>query len=222
MGSRSLTRLIGASNGCRVGTPPATPTDTATAARPPRRCSTPAAPTWPPPCTVSHERLNSKHKSSSLTGTGRTGPPGQERPRWRSGGQRSDCATERRARRDRSACSSAPRLGPPASTLTVARAREQAPTTPTTSLPSWNGRRTLGPPLAETSLPRFARATSRRARCLCDRERRCSMLSPHPRRGVNPLSGDGHLPVPVDELVITWRLAIAGSRLDRMPTRRAS
>jgi hypothetical protein len=48
------------------GTKPATPTDTATAARPPRRCSTPAAPTWPPRCTVSHERLNSKHKSSSL------------------------------------------------------------------------------------------------------------------------------------------------------------
>ena len=33
---------------------------------------------------------------------------------------------------------SAPCLGPPASTLTVARAREQASTTPTTSLPSWN------------------------------------------------------------------------------------
>jgi hypothetical protein len=33
---------------------------------------------------------------------------------------------------------SAPCLGPPASTLTVARAREQASTRPTTSLPSWN------------------------------------------------------------------------------------
>ena len=33
---------------------------------------------------------------------------------------------------------SAPCLGPPASTLTVARAREQTPPTPTTSLPSWN------------------------------------------------------------------------------------
>ena len=33
------------SRGYRVGTPPATPTDTATAARPPRRCSTVAAPT---------------------------------------------------------------------------------------------------------------------------------------------------------------------------------
>jgi hypothetical protein len=33
---------------------------------------------------------------------------------------------------------SAPCLGPPASTRTVARAREQASTTPTTSLPSWN------------------------------------------------------------------------------------
>ena len=33
---------------------------------------------------------------------------GQERPRWRSGRQRSDCATEQRARRDRSACSAHP------------------------------------------------------------------------------------------------------------------
>ena len=33
---------------------------------------------------------------------------------------------------------SAPRLGPPASTLTVARAQEEASTTPTTSLRSWN------------------------------------------------------------------------------------
>jgi hypothetical protein len=51
---------------CPFGRNPATPTDTATAARPPRRCSTLAAPTWRSPSTVSHELLSSKHKSSSL------------------------------------------------------------------------------------------------------------------------------------------------------------
>ena len=53
-----------------IGTPPATPTDTATAARPPWRCSTLAAATWRSPSTVSHELLSSKHKSSSLAAPG--------------------------------------------------------------------------------------------------------------------------------------------------------
>jgi hypothetical protein len=63
------------------GTPPATPTDTAKATRPPRRCSTPAAPISRPPSTVSHELLSSKHKSSSLPGTARTAASGQDQPR---------------------------------------------------------------------------------------------------------------------------------------------
>ena len=62
-----------------IGTPPATPTDTATATGPPWRCSTLAAPTWRPPSTVSHELLNSKHKSSSLAGIARTAASGVKR-----------------------------------------------------------------------------------------------------------------------------------------------
>ena len=65
------------SSDSRFGTPPATPTDTATAARPPWRSSTLAAPTWRSPSTVSHELLRSKHKSSSLAGTARTAASGQ-------------------------------------------------------------------------------------------------------------------------------------------------
>jgi len=34
-------------------------------------------------------------------------------------------------------------------------------------------------------------------RCLCDRERRCSMLSSHPRRGVDPLQATVTFPCPV-------------------------
>jgi hypothetical protein len=59
------------------GTPTATPTDTATAARPPRRSSTPAAPTSRPPSNASQELLSSKHTSSSLAGTTRTAAFGQ-------------------------------------------------------------------------------------------------------------------------------------------------
>jgi hypothetical protein len=65
---------------CRNGTPTATPTDTATAARPPRRSSTPAALTSRPPSNVSQELLSSKHKSS-LAGIARTAASGQNRPR---------------------------------------------------------------------------------------------------------------------------------------------
>ena len=65
---------------CRSGTPTATPTDTATTARPPRRCSTVATPTTAP-STVSHELLNSKHKSSSLADIARTAAFGQTQPR---------------------------------------------------------------------------------------------------------------------------------------------
>jgi hypothetical protein len=80
-----------------VGRPPATPTDTATAARPSRRCSSLAASTWRSPSAVSHELLNSKHKSSSLAGIARTAASGVEqqpardqcqalrRDRWRCG-----------------------------------------------------------------------------------------------------------------------------------------
>ena len=53
-----------------VGTPTATPTDTATAPPPPWRSSTLAAPTRRSLSTVSHELLSSKHKSSSLAAPG--------------------------------------------------------------------------------------------------------------------------------------------------------
>ena len=62
-------------------TPAATPTRTATAARPPRRCSTPAPLTRRLPPAVSHELLGSKHKSSSLAGIARSAAPGQRRSR---------------------------------------------------------------------------------------------------------------------------------------------
>ena len=52
--------------GCRIGTPPATPTDTATAARPPRRCSALATPTSRRPPPLAMKMLSSNHKSSSL------------------------------------------------------------------------------------------------------------------------------------------------------------
>jgi|SRR5450755_439041 len=71
---------------CRSGTPTATPTDTATTARPPRRCSTVAAPTTAP-STVSHELLNSKHKSSSLADIARTAAFGHKEPRERPSGK---------------------------------------------------------------------------------------------------------------------------------------
>ena len=83
---------------CWFGTPPATPTRTATAAPPPRRCSTPAPPTWP--STASHELLNSKHKSSSLAGIARTAAFGQRQP-LRSLSRR-DC---NHPKREASACS---------------------------------------------------------------------------------------------------------------------
>jgi hypothetical protein len=54
-------------------------TDTATAARPPRRCGTLAVLTWRPPSTVSRELPSSKHKSSSLAGVDRTAAPGVKR-----------------------------------------------------------------------------------------------------------------------------------------------
>jgi hypothetical protein len=60
--------------------PPATPTDTATAARPPRRCTRPTTPTRPSPSTVSHELPSSKHKSSSRAGIRGTADFGHKRP----------------------------------------------------------------------------------------------------------------------------------------------
>ena len=74
-------RDCGSPTRCRrhscCGVPPATPT-------PPRRCSTPKAPTRRrPPSTVSHELLNSKHKSSSLTGIAGTAALGVKRQRAR-------------------------------------------------------------------------------------------------------------------------------------------
>ena len=74
-------RACGSPTRCRRhscgGAPPATPT-------PPRRCSTPKAPTRRrPPSTASHELLNSKHKSSSLTGIAGAAAPGVKRQRPR-------------------------------------------------------------------------------------------------------------------------------------------
>ena len=58
-------------------------------------------------------------------------PIGHERPRWRSGRQRSDCATERRARRDRSACSAHPAsVRQQASWLSLARGSRRRPRRP--------------------------------------------------------------------------------------------
>ena len=74
-------RDCGSPTRCRrhscCGAPPATPT-------PPRRCSTPKAPTRRrPPSTVSHELLNSKHKRSSLTGIAGAAALGVKRQRPR-------------------------------------------------------------------------------------------------------------------------------------------
>ena len=60
----------------RVGTPTATPADTATAAPPPRRCSTLAALTSRTLSAASHELLSSKHESSSLADAARTAATG--------------------------------------------------------------------------------------------------------------------------------------------------
>jgi len=96
---------------------------------------------------------------------------------------------------------SAPCLGPPASTLTVARAREQASTTPITSLPSWNAtsRRLVAgetagsspqrpPPHRYCSGPRGIRCGSQptgaaRLTCLLVRDSGSLHL---PRRGARP------------------------------------
>jgi hypothetical protein len=92
----------------------------------PRRLPQRDAPYWCQAATISAPRL--RLRAAAI---------GQERPRWRSRSQRSDCATERRSARPIRLLS-ALCLGPPASTQTVARAREQASTTPITSLPNWN------------------------------------------------------------------------------------
>jgi hypothetical protein len=84
---------------------------------------------------------------------------------------------------------SAPCLGPPASTLTVARGREQASTTPTTSLPSWNA--TSRRLAAQSRSHGTARLGGRRGRWFVDAEVWLSLMG----SGVCSLCGERQAPV---------------------------